>query len=192
MYGITCSTHFPYSGSIMNNSRSIYTVEFIKIIDFYLIHCPVENLSDQRVSLLDYHWSSPWKKPYYLNKQLKQIASNPNLLYSCATLGKMEENLRDLNLLIGFPEKNKLYEIAVYYDNKKNQFMSLFSHIRNSIAHGRFKIIKDDHKTYYLLEDGIYRKDRYYISSRIILLEDTLLKWIQLITNGEKKFSEID
>lgn len=175
---------------IFNNSYSIYTINFIKILDFYLIHCPVKNLSGMGISLLDYGWTQPWKNPYYLNKQLKQASSNPNFLYSCANREALYETLRDNNLLNSFSENDGLYEIAVFCDNKKNQFMSLFFHIRNSFAHGRFKIMIHDSETYYLFEDGVFRGENFTINSRIILLEDTLLRWIQIIMNGETVFSD--
>ena len=163
-----------------------------KIIDFYLLNTPVTSLSSRSVSLCERGWVTPWRKPFYLNRQLKQSSSNYKLLFSAATYNAVEEALTKADLKDDFPS-NIEYERVCIYDNQKNQFMSLFYHLRNSLAHGRFNIELLDEDNYsYIFEDVAGKGNRVKVSARMIIREDTLLKWIKIITDGETNYIKQD
>ena len=172
---------------------------FQKIINFFVVHSFVEGTSSRGKSInVDYHWSDPWKKPYHLRRQLINLSSNKTLLYSASVYDHntsstskaetLEEALIKADLMI-FPRYDK--EIACIYNSKEKQILSLFAHIRNSFAHCRFNIIENEHGRVYCFEDGMptnKKSGQYKVSSRIVLFESTLLKWIDLIEAGEREY----
>ena len=98
---------------------------------------------------------------------------------------EMKPVLEDAGLSKKFPLKKYEEKICVY--KKDNQLVSVFSHIRNSLAHGRFNIIDFNSETFFILEDS-GTKNR--VSARMILKKSTLLKWIEAIEGGEKAYTE--
>jgi len=168
-----------------------YDHDFIKILDFFQIHSPVPGLSAHCKTLKDYGWEYPWKKPYWLNKQLKQEASNYELLYSAKSKEKMDENLRKADLMNNYPTDLGRERICVV-NNKKNQFMSVFYHIRNSLAHGRFFVKKMKKYTVIVMEDVESGSGKRAVTGRMIIRKETLLNWIKLIKNGQKDYIKKD
>ena len=161
--------------------------QFIRIITFFMFYSPVDNLSARQISLSEYGWKKPWRNPWYLNKQLKQATSNYELLFSSATFKKIDEALTKADLKNSFPSNIAKERICIY-DGQKNQFMSVFYHIRNAFAHGRFALNLLNDKEYYILEDVQKDKDGFKVSARMILKTNTLLNWIDIIESGEKEY----
>lgn len=171
--------------------EELYNHEMIQIISFYVLCSPVAGLSAMRKSLGDYNWNTPWKKPYYLNRQLKQAASNYCLLYASSSYDLLEDAIQKSETLREFPN-NIEDEAVAFYNCKNNQFMSVFYHIRNSIAHGRFiKKVNNSGEKVYVMEDVVEQKKNPMqdkLSARMVLYERTLLSWINVIQNGECRF----
>lgn len=164
-----------------------YDKNFIRILDFYLVHSPVLGLSAKCKSLQHYGWESPWKKPYWLNKQLKQASGNYELLFSAQSNGAMEQNLEEAGLSQNFPDQLDKERIG-FVNTKKNQFVSVFGHIRNAFAHGRFAIYNAKGKKVFVLEDVMPGNAPKTVTARMIVHQDTLLKWINIIEDGQKEF----
>lgn len=160
-----------------------------KIWSFYVLETPVVGLSARSKDLKSHGWNKPWNKNYYLNKQLKEISTNIELMSSTDKYDKMDEALEKVKLLDNFPS-DLGYERIGIYNNKKNQFISTFYHIRNSLAHGRFdvRMTSEEKVRVYIFEDVIKDKDGFKISARMILREDTLISWINLIKGGEQPY----
>lgn len=184
------------------SNEILWSDNFIKIYKFFVFDSVVEGASARGKNLKeDYHWSNPWAKPYYLNKQLKQLSTDEHLLFSASVYEQkkanskkktetMEEALEKANMKI-FPETS--FERICIYNNRKNQIISTFAHIRNSFAHCRFNIVEDRGNIVYCFEDVDPQKDsmgRVKVSGRAVLFESTLLKWIDLIEAGEGEYSE--
>ncbi len=168
--------------------QNIYEdIRFQKIVRFFVINTPVLGLSARTIDLKTYGWTKPWNKKYYLNRQLKELSTNPQLMFSTKNYEDMEITLEKAGLLNDFPS-NLSTEVIVIYNNKNNQFISTFSHIRNSLAHGRFNINCDSEDWIFVFEDGIRRKNRFKLSARIVLKLDTLLAWVKLIEGGECEY----
>lgn len=175
---------------------------FQRIISFFVAHSLVDGTSSRGKTFADYHWTNPWKKPFHLRAQLINLSSNKTLLYSAAVYdhnaskkssGKeetMEESLKKAGL-ITFPRYDK--EVACIYNSREKQILSLFAHLRNGFAHCRFNIVDNENGRVYCMEDGTTRNmkpGQYKVSSRIVLFESTLIKWIDLIESGEKEYSK--
>ena len=76
----------------------------------------------------------------------------------------------------------------VVYNSENNIMLSVFDHIRNSLAHGRFTIYEDG---FIALESGknIYdkehKKNMIDVRARMILKKETIMKWIDIIESGK-------
>lgn len=159
------------------------------LLKFYVVETPSPGLSARSIPLIDYGWTQPWKKAQQLNKKIKGASTNPDLYYSAAKLNKMQEVLEKAKLL-DYPEpRDDPFEAAAFFDCKKNQTLSLFYHLRNGFAHGRFCIFEFKREYWFAIEDVTSPgkgnpTDNRRVSARIVLKYSTLRKWIKLIQDG--------
>lgn len=161
-------------------------VDLFRIVTFFVFHSPCPDLSSMGRSLADYGWNTPWRKPYHLNEKLKRASSNYNLLFSANTYDALEVALNKADLCSSFPSNFQTERIACV-DNKRNQFISVFYHIRNSFAHCRLNMVDVDGECTFILEDGVQKKNenQLKLSARMIIKKQTLLNWIDIIEKGE-------
>lgn len=167
--------------------------DLFRIVVFFVFHSPCSTLSSMSRTLDVYGWNTPWGKPYYLNKQLKRSSSNYNLLFSACNYNAIEDALRNANLWKDFTNDLRTERICIY-DNMHNQFLSVFYHIRNALAHCRINIVDVDGECVFIMEDVVPERkhDRLKLSARMIIKKSTLLNWIDLIEGGEQEYkSEI-
>ena len=163
-----------------------------RIVIFFVFHSPCETLSAMGKPLIEYGWSKkPWFKPESLKWNLIANTSNnlnnkeqgkTQFIYSVEKVGDMSQALRKADLEEGFLN-NHSFERVVILNSKKNQFMSLFAHIRNSFAHGRLNMIEcinENNDCIFLMEDV----NSHDVTARIVIRKSTLLRWIDII---EKK-----
>lgn len=101
----------------------------------------------------------------------------------------MDDALEKADLLNCFPSDYSRERICIY-DNQKNQFLSVFYHIRNALAHCRLNMINIDSDCVFIFEDIQPNKnaEQLKVSARMILRKSTLLKWIEIIENGENEY----
>lgn len=163
--------------------------DLFKIVVFFVFHSPCSELSVMGRTLLEYGWKMPWRKPYKLNLQLKEASSNHNLIFSAKSYGDMDKALEKANLKDEFPLNLETERVCVY-DNLNNQFMSTFYHIRNAFAHGRLNMMDVNGECVFVLEDIVKNRKKGIckVSARMILRKNTLLKWIEIIENGECEY----
>jgi hypothetical protein len=102
----------------------------------------------------------------------------------------MDAALHKSDLNDNFPSDLSRERICIY-DNQKNQFMSVFYHLRNSFAHCRLNMVDVDGECVFILEDvqPNQKSDQLKVSARMVIKKSTLLKWIDIIEGGEKEFS---
>ena len=85
------------------------------------------------------------------------------------------------NLSKGFHKNRKQERVVIH--NTSNFFQSLFIHIRNALAHGRYQIYDD-----FLVFEGAKKKrgqaDRVIVRARGVIKIHTLEKWIEIIEAG--------
>lgn len=164
--------------------------DLFRIVIFFVFHSPCKDVSSMRKTLEEYGWTAPWKKPYLLNKQLKQEASTYELLYSAKGYEEMDLALGKASLLNeSFPSDFSRERVCIV-DNQKNQFLSVFYHIRNAFAHCRLNMVDVDGECVFIFEDVQPKKnvDKLKVSARMILQKSTLLRWIDIIENGECEY----
>lgn len=163
--------------------EQFFDVDLFRIIVFYVFHSPCDGISSMGKPLEEYGWKNPWKKSTTLSQMLKDASSNPKLLYPAETYNEMKQVLQDANLFEGFPSDLQTERIAMHKDSKMSQFMSVFRHIRNALAHARMDMIDIDHDRVFILED---KNNKNRVSARMILRQSTLLKWIDIIERREE------
>ena len=162
-----------------------------KIVIFFVFHSPCSNLSSMGKTLDEYGWSAPWRKPYYLNKQLRQASLYELVVYSAKGYNEMDVALEKADLKETFPSDFSRERICIY-DNQGNQFLSVFYHIRNAFAHCRLNMVDVDGDCVFIFEDVQPKKNsnQLKVSARMILRKSTLLKWIDLIENGAREYQK--
>ena len=157
-----------------------------RIILFYVFNTPCEQLSSSSIPLQNYGWT----KTVWQNNALK------DLLFSVAELKRDEtfvvaKNVYDMKdacqtakLAGKFQNQRDFERIAIYKPANYPEFMAVFYHIRNALAHGRLAMYKHGEDVIFALEDGVKKGDKFQIRSRMVLKKSTLLQWIKIIENG--------
>lgn len=165
--------------------------DLFRIVIFFVFHSPCSNLSSMGKTLDEYGWSAPWRKPYYLNKQLRQASLYELVVYSAKGYNEMDVALEKADLKETFPSDFSRERICIY-DNQGNQFLSVFYHIRNAFAHCRLNMVDVDGDCVFIFEDVQPKKNsnQLKVSARMILRKSTLLKWIDLIENGAREYQK--
>ena len=160
------------------------------LLRFFVVETPAPGLSSRSIPVSEYGWDTPWRKPQYLNKKLKAASSNKSLYWSAAAVGDMEQALRIADLFDCAGIESKPFESAVFYDAKSNQTISLFYHLRNGFAHGRFCAFKSKGDIWFAIEDVAGKRkddpagDIKRLTARILIKNSTLCKWMKLIKAG--------
>lgn len=70
-----------------------------RIVTFFVFHSPCSELSAMSKSLAEYGWDAPWRKPEYLQRKLKAVSTNDDLLFSAETLDDMKQALEKEQML---------------------------------------------------------------------------------------------
>lgn len=170
------------------NQEILDSKDFQKIFFFFTVFTPCPGLSSREKTVESYGWSNPWKHPFFLNKQLQQVTKNKKLVYVAESYNLLEI-LQESGLEKDFPNNLNSEKICIY-DTKSNHYLSIFYHIRNSFAHGRFNIAFYNDEQVFIFEDVVKKEKAQIIklSARMILRKSTLLRWIQIIEAGEKPY----
>ena len=104
----------------------------------------------------------------------------------------MKDTCQKVDLAGKFQEHRDVERIAIYKPSNYPEFMAVFYHIRNALAHGRLAMYKHGEGIVFILEDGVKRGDRFQVRSRMVLKKRTLLKWIDIIESGPQTQNESD
>lgn len=171
---------------IRDGQPAIDSGTFKKLIDFYVTHTPVKEISAQGRTLDYYGWNNPWKSSEALNEKLAKASKNNDLIYKADKREEMQNKLEDAGLLhcADLPKQ----EVACIYDSKRNQTLSLFYHIRNSFCHGRYAVVDHNGDLWLAAEDMSPRKQNSEagkrLTARMVLRVDTLSEWVDIIAAG--------
>lgn len=159
-----------------------------KIILFYVINTPCVKESSSGIPLSDYGWDkNVWRKTNLRNKLLSIASLEKNkTLFVGEKLADMKSVFEKAKMKKGFHKNREIEKMSFYKTSKyPSEMMSIFQHIRNSLAHGRlamYECCKDD--IMFVLEDGVPKSTHFQVRSRMIIKKSTLLKWIDIITAG--------
>ena len=162
---------------IFDGNYSFKDEEFARIYRFYVIETPVSGVSARAKSFkfrqinmnslnASLRRETPFLKDKWFVKSAKEVEG------SCKDNG-IDENVRFAN------------EIVIHTENRKlctGKTDSMFYAIRCAFAHGSFAIHKYKNQTYYVLEN----KDSGVLKARMVLKEETLIKWIEIVETFPK------
>lgn len=163
-------------------------INSMEVIKFYLMNSPCEKVSTRGVDISD------WGKPNIVlwNRLKAEIGLNNGENYEAVSKkADLKKMFKEHGLEEGFI--NKKEDTVVVLDNT-SVFDSVFRHIRNSIAHGRWQMKGD----IYYFEDGkeesVNNVRCFSVTARIVLSKSSLLKWRDIIVNGpsEEERSKIN
>lgn len=201
-YNTIITTHRPLwlKTDYMNICKDI---ELYEIIQFFIIHSPCHGQSWKGISLVERGWKQkPWASPKYLKEKLDKavFGVEKRLLKMADSKEKMMEDVYSLDLndnyYMHLDQQRMLYSI-VRNAGCENEYMSLFYHIRNALAHGRFAMYPSKNNDItFVMEDGkqIGREmdDHFEVSARIVIRKSSLLKIIALLNTPpiENDYSE--
>ena len=147
-----------------------------RLIQFYVLECPVPGVSAKGKQFSDYGWSG--RSYSTLHKEMRSVGGFPTYRgddWKTVTVAQVEGALRDINRLDVY---DCSFEFAIHTTKSGlNKTEGLFNFIRNSFAHGGFKTSKYEGEVFYVMENRYNGKLR----GRGIIRESTLLKWIDVV-----------
>lgn len=147
---------------------------FQKILKFYLFECPTPGKSRRGTTFEGFGWQGT--KQFSKLKTLLLAAASNSLKFNYYPCSKNE--LPDKFSMV--EKVSPVDEYCVFLKtDEKTVMQSLFSAIRNAFAHGSFCVKKYEKTQVYFFSN--YDN---YLKAEIILQEDTLIKWIDIIRKG--------
>lgn len=157
-----------------DRSYPITSRNFQKILMFYLFECPVPEKSIRAKTFNDFGWNGSNKFANLKKKMLDSATSSLRKNYHPCNKGELNAKFDIIKDVYPVDE----YCVFLKHD-EKTVIQSLFSAIRNAFAHGSFAVKSYDGIKIYFLSN--YNK---YLKAEIILQENTLLKWIDIVKSG--------
>ena len=171
-----------YSEDMFKEGIPLTSRKFHRILDFYLFHCPVDGTSARATTFEQQGWKGTLFSTLKREMLARASASLKSNYYPC-TKAELEEKYVVVESL------NSTDEYCVFLKHDSNRVMeSLYSAIRNALAHGSFLMKKRRGTNMYFFAnyDG-------YLKAVIQLKEETLLNWISLFqSNPEDVKRSID
>lgn len=171
------------------NGKELDDQEIRRIFEYYVWYGPFSGVSAREKTFKDLGWkdNNP-KKDGYMIKRLLSVAElieNVNL-FVANDLGSTKQLFVNSKMNSDFWEEYKENRIAIMIN--QNYLVAIFKAIRNSFAHGRFRVIDNDGYRCIAFENGESKKDRFITKARMILKVSTLQQWQTIIqTEAEKE-----
>lgn len=171
-----------------NEPFSFKDEHFSKIYTFFVIETPIEDDSVRNISLKKRMISSNSLMPK-LKSFSKELNSNWYPIHQ-QKYGLYDADIKELFNNNGFEKHTNNYmEFAAFRVPKNATISASFIHcIRCSFAHGGFCThISHNGDKYYFFENINNTIEPSEINSRIVIKEDTLLKFVEFCNNNLKK-----
>ena len=161
-------------------------LEILKeILPFYIINTLHESYSYRSIGVSEYGWPLNIWNTRVLKDQLFHVANltlNHNL-FVVDTLSDMSNFCMRAHFGDDFYQY-KDQERIVVYDNHTNIVLSIFKHIRNALAHGRFVMYPMGDDYMFAMESVDNHKEALVLKARMILRASTLINWMNIIRTG--------
>lgn len=166
------------------NKYEIEPDDYFKILRFYIIENPSikdkEPITAKFYDIKNYWGVDCWKKRGGLKQELIDTVDDyEHCVRKFNSVNDSQKSITALGLddIELFNDKIKI----AFEDVCNNIFLSIFRHIRNGFAHGRFFIYKFVNTQMIFIED---KKDE-NVTARITIPISILLKWIDIIKSKE-------
>ena len=164
--------------------------EYYILYNFFVTYSLANTQSFKKRELTYYGWKKTGISKSGVTSKIKNILNlynNKNFIFikSKDYGNKLLNEAASLNLKRNNLDKDFIREIGVMTNCTDNHYYSLFSHIRNCLAHGRFVLKKNKNKERILiLEDKTPGKGG-KITARIIIKLNTIFKIISIIDKND-------
>lgn len=177
-------TNHPTILANYNEEITLSDGDLSRLCRFYIIHSPCNGQSLQKRTFSDYGWVGDIRTNG-LGKLLDEAipdGSGPFYLPGKGSKNKLSQLYVQANLLDGPLMDYATERAAIRIGSDGNAYLRLFRHIRNCLAHGRFKYLEtaDKPNGIFIMED----KDKHSFTARMVLGKTTLLSWAQIVQNG--------
>lgn len=163
------------------------------ITQFFVFESPCFGLSYRRNECIRQWKPSPWVGNHSLKAALNQsifgnkrkdnliaVDSKAKLLSAIDECGLGDDNFQSL-------DDQRAAFVRYTSKGNSNKYMSLFYHLRNALAHGRFGLQTDSKNRWVLLfEDGVPKKktQEFELTARGVIRLSSLVKAINTAKNG--------
>lgn len=170
------SKNAPYKSIDYKTKIPIGSKNFQEILEFYLFEDPSKT-GNRCVPLDAYGWINSRRIGLLKQKLIKAASDDFENHYHPGKKSDLP------NLYAGEINAKPIEEYCVFLKNDSGEIRSLFSAIRNALAHGEFDVreyTRERKKTriyFFCNHDG-------YEKARLVLREETLLEWIRAIQAG--------
>lgn len=154
---------------VKNDNIDKLTKEMLR---FLIINTPNISISARAKVIASYGIEED-KYLSYLKDSIEKWKSSGNNVLE-------EQHLLEVDLL-RFPPANANLSERICFSYKDDELIGLFTHIRNSLAHGRFNIAGSKSNPILVMEDINTSKN---CSARMIIKIDTLKKWQNCLEKG--------
>ena len=157
-----------------------------EILPFYIINTLQESYSYRGIPITNYGWPDNVWNTKELKEQLFHVA-NLSLeynLFMANRLEDMDEICSKAHLDNNFYQYRDQERIAIYVNSNSNLVLSIFKHIRNSLAHGRFVMYPSGDDYILAMESVDNSRQGLVLKARMVLRASTLIKWMEIIKNG--------
>lgn len=165
-----------------------------EIILFFVIHSPCPGQSASGISLTERGWKEkPWYSAKYLKDRLGQaiFGNGTRMLEMVNSKAELADKIEEMDADDDFSEhREQQRALYVKSSNKEceNEYMSLFYHIRNSLAHGRLAMYPGEGKEIvFVMEDGRECGEQFEVTARIVINKSSLLRIIHVLENPPKE-----
>lgn len=169
---------------------SFFDEDLFQILLFYVFYSPCSKFCTQGRTLQHYGWKEkPWNTNRYLKDRLDHnVFQNRKKYFRCSErISELVQDIRKAELEAEFYENRDVERVA-FVKVESSEYMSLFHHIRCSLAHGRLAMFPSPHNdVVFIMENGAEKGTQFEVRARLVLRKSTLLQWINIITEGPKE-----
>ena len=169
------------------NRKELETLK--EILPFYIINTLHESYSYRSIPVTEYGWPENIWNTGALKDQLFYVANltmNHNL-FVVERLEDMSGVCKQAHLDDQFYQYRDLERIVVYVNSRTNLVLSIFKHIRNSLAHGRFVMYPMGEDYMFVMESVDNSRGGLVVKARMVLRASTLMKWMEIIRKGPEE-----
>lgn len=174
---------------------------WMRIVHFFLIESPCPGQSNRKNNDIDKWAPAPWVGTRSLKTSLNQAIfsrRDVDVMLSVGSKKELEGACKKLNLDELFYENvddQRMVFVKVNSKGNTSKNMSLFYHIRNALAHGRFAFKTDSLERFvFIFEDGTVASDckKFNLTARGVIRLNSLILAIDTIQKGPGKTVDIE
>lgn len=190
-YFNTLKNDLIYNHSYKTESE-LYTA-ILEILDFFCMHSPCRQGSFSPLTLEKIGWNNQWNSKKFRDK----VSELLGLTDENFKVTKYQHDFKEIWSASGIIDdySRMRYPFAYLAEaGETNDFMNPFHRIRNSFAHGRYKIIRDNGEYYIYFEDVKQYNGHIYVLGRMCLTKtglDNLRKFLMLEDPSSTSFKSL-